>query len=453
VRRYQLAILIASLLCAFILGCNNESEAQNGQENDAQMVEESNAFLQDRLDTENLWLSSRELSDVLVANPDTYADTPGAYAFYRFAYAAQIERAVNAFDNTVPSGWPAPEQLLDDPIAAVSALEDIYARTGVMEILPEALWMKLSSLYRELTNENLGDINSRMAMADDGPIQYSLDAAGFFSEVDHQAAICGYITAQKLADISMIDVKEILMARFENWWSEIPKDADGNADLIGLIETYDIVTYPYALDIFYRDSGDKAVYWAMEEILTAYAGALTVEGLYDRVSMLPDKENALEQLCVLSRLFRRMYAFVDEEVFIEASEGIMAEIGPLCLAGPDKLVVNYVYSLLLIEEPALHVIIIGPSDVPTWDEFSEISRDRYEPRLALMPLDTDNDTDLIERIEYPPMKKTSCFVCIDANCYSPVTTVEKLWETYDKAYEDLVENREKKMKKLTEDTE
>jgi hypothetical protein len=219
------------------------------------------------------------------------------------------------------------------------------------------------------------------------------------------------------------------------------------------METYDIVTYPYVLDILYRDTGDKDVYWAMEEILTAYVNAINVEGLKDRLNMLPDKGGALDQLCVLSRLFRRMYAFVDEDVFLEAAEGIMMAIGPMCLAGPEKLVVNYVYSLLLIEEPALHVIIIGRTTDSTWDEFIRISLDRYEPRLALMPLDTKNDMDLIERIEYPPMSETNCFVCIDANCFRPEKTVEKVLEVFDKAAEDLVENRQKKMKKLTEDTE
>lgn len=444
---YQLALFIALCLGTFILGCNSESEANN---KDTDGEQRADSHLQELLDTENLWYSSRQLSDVLVADADAYADVPGAYSFYRFAYTSEIDRAYNAFEYTNLAGWPGPAVLVDDPLTAVSAMEDIYAEYGVMSILPEALWMKLINLYSELTSENIRDINARLAMTDDGSMQYSHDAAGFYSEVDHQAAICGYIIAHNLTQMSMIDPVAVLLARYENWRSEIPQDADGNADLIGLMETYDIVTYPYALDILYRETGDKAVYWAMDEILTSYLKALDVDGLYDRVKLLPNKERTLEQLCVLTRLFRRMYAFLDEEEFIETAEGILSEIGPLCLAGSDKLVVNYIYTLLLVEEPALHVIIIGPSEEPNWDEFSRITRERYEPRLALMPLDTDADADLLKKIEYPPRKMTSCFVCIDANCYKPVTTVEELMGVYEKAYEDLSENRAKKKKKLEE---
>jgi hypothetical protein len=299
-----------------------------------------------------------------------------------------------------------------------------------------------------ITPDTIASANTAMASDETGDVLYGTEASGFYTAVDNQASICAYTALNSLETQAGFDPATILLNRFKNWSPVIPNDADGNPDMLGLIGAYDIATYPYVLDMLYLQTGKVPLYDTMSQILTAYSEGLQVEGLYSRIESIPDKNRTLKQLCMLAKLFRRMYGFTDDDIFIDAAEGIVKGIAPYGLTGEPPLKLAYLHALALVTEPALHIVVVGPSEKPEWGVFRQISADRYEPRLALMALDNKRDAELIEAIEYYPTDVPNCFVCIDTNCFQPIKDPNQLQGLFKKAYKTMAEDRDKKLEKM-----
>jgi hypothetical protein len=450
--KYFLLLMFAAVFIPVQIACDGGNEAKGDSTGELPAVN-----LADLLDTDDLWGTGRQLGDALVAGAAGFEKNPGALAYFRFAYMAGVAGAEDAVskvkEHAMSRAWPAPEELISDPLFAAKMLDDAQALYNLKKADPEAQWKELDSAYNGITGMDLPDLNERLAMNEDNATRYNYDAAGFFSEVDHEASICGFVTAYGLGETAGFTPATVLLSRFGHWWDEIPENADGEPDLLGLLDTYDVVTYPVALDLEYRSISDPLLYSAMAEILTAYRDALDIESIKDGVETLANKHRAVEQLCVMARLFRRMYAFTDDDEFLESAEGIMREIGPMCLSADSGLVLSYAYALTHVVEPALHVVIVGPSNDPAWAELARLSRERYEPRLALMPLDGKRDVELIEEIGYYATSKPSCFVCVDTNCFKPINDPDELENMFEKAYEDIKEARAERAEKTEDENE
>jgi len=432
-------------------GCNPEQKtnAANGTNKPVKgKVDFTKLFNKD-----DLWASNRALAEAAVNNADELKKAPGAMAYFKFLGLIEIPYADDVFPakDAAATGvkWPNLKQLIDDPLSAMMTCDEALPMGKPKVADAAAQWTEFSTSYgAPITAASMATANFAMASDETGKVLYGTEASGFYTAVDNQASICAYVAMNKLEAQAGFDPATILLNRFKNWSPEIPKDAEGNPDMLGLIGAYDIVTYPYVLDMLYLQTGRVPLYDAMSQILSAYSGGLQVEGLYNRIDTIADKNKTLNQLCMLARLFRRMYGFTDDDVFIEAAEGIVKGVAPYCLTGEPALKLAYLHALALVAEPALHIVIVGPSEKPEWRVFRQLSADRYDPRLAVMALDNKRDAELIEAIEYYATDVPNCFVCIDTNCFQPIKDPNELQGLFVKAYKTMAEDRAKKLEKM-----
>jgi hypothetical protein len=443
--------MILILVIVLISGCR-DTEPANGNDQPKGNNTGATVKLQGLLDTEDLWLSARELSAAICADADNYIELPGALGFFRFAYSSDIEGSPDALKAVKEAAkdmkWPVPEDLRKSPLLAVNAFDDAMASTGMKIFDAASHWAEIDSAYGGINRDDFTKINDHLQLKQ-AVAQYNIDAAGFFTEVDHEASLCGYVAANNLAEVAGFEPATMLLAAYGDWWLDLPGEGDATVDdFLSLLVMYDIVTFPRALDIAYRQTNDVLLYHAMADILGTYKELIDIDGLGEAVGPIAHKERCLGQLCMLARLFRRMYAFTDVDGYFEAAEGILKQIGPACLAADANTAMMYTHSLLMVTEPALHVVIVGPMDDPNWSQFAHLARDRYEPRLAVMPLDNDRDTDLIDEIGYYGTETPTCFVCVDINCFSPIKDPQEVEGLFLRGYEEIGKMRVTKMKKL-----
>ncbi len=438
------------IILAFVtLGCGNGKPA-NGNDN-ANSKASPAPRLNELLDTGDLWLSARKMAEAMVEKPVGFTIEPGGLGFFRFAYSADIKGAIDAMNTTKEltkqRKWYTPDELIYDPLAAMYSFDDIIASYGMKLTDPVADWPAIDEAYGGISRDDLPAINEKFATKD-GITQYAIDASGFFSAVDHQASLCGYVAANGLSETAGFEPSTILLARYSKWWVKKPEDGVPGTDFMELLGMYDVATYPAALDIAYRQTGDVLLYYAMADILGTYRDLIDYESLGTAIGTVPLKNRAVAQLCMLARLFRRMYAFTDDDGYLETAEGILTQIGPVCLKESTREWMMYTHSLLFATEPALHVVVVGPSDDPIWSQFAQLARDRYEPRLALMPLDNDRDADLIDEIGYYGTAAPSAIVCVDINCFSPIKDPAELEGLFQRGYEEIGKARTTRLEKL-----
>ncbi len=443
-----IAMMILLLLPSIFIACTPNSNAKPINDPPAAAPDPPAVDLGSLFDQGNLWASSRRLDDAIVADPFQYAGLTGSVAYFRLLYMTDVTGANNALQlatgGDILRDWPQPAMLRDIPISLINTFDDILALESYKTADKATLWMNLSNAYGGITPAEMSGINEKLSQGE----------TGFYTKADYQASICGFIALYDAADIAGFSPSKVLLDRYNDWDRQnnrapaLPLGADGKPDMVALMEKYDIVSYPYVLDYLYRQTGDPDLYTAMSTILGKYRDAIDPELLNNRIESSKNKAQLVTELCVLARLMRRMNAFTDDDAYIEAAQGIITGIAAPGLSGPNTLKLPFLYSLALVMEPSLHIVVIGPSGDKRWSRFAEIARDRYEPRLALMPLDSKSDTAIIDEIGYYPTDEPKCFVCVDTDCFPPNGNPDEMEGLIDKAYKTMADVRAQEIERM-----
>ncbi len=213
---------------------------------------------------------------------------------------------------------------------------------------------------------------------------------------------------------------------------------DGKRHILGLL--VDQIYTARALLHAIQYTGDNVYLPVVEDLITTIIKkqSATHGGFYDiaeddaKFGSLRRRQTSLLENGVMAEVLIRTYFMTRERNYMELAERTLkAFAADYQLYG--YFTASYARAVELFFHPPVCVVLVGSRAQPAFQRLLTVAQEIFIPSKLILSIDPAEESDLLERHQFPKAAQPTCYLCLQHSCVAEVSDPERLPEEMHKA--------------------